>query len=111
MAAYAGYAHPGTFGRVAALSPSIWWADRRLVRFVSERTGAARPRLFYADMGTLEAGGIPALRALAAAAEASGLTAGVDLWVREVPGAGHDEGAWRARFPRVLERLFPPRGD
>ena len=31
----------------------------------------------------------------------------VDLRYREVPGAGHNEHAWGARFGEVLRYLFP----
>jgi pullulanase len=106
MAAYAGYAHPEVFGRIAAVSPSIWWRDRGLLRHVAA-TPKPPARIFYADMGTLEAGGLPALRALRAALVADGFVEGEDLFVEAVPGAGHDEGAWRARFPDILRRLFP----
>lgn len=108
MAAYAAYAHPGVFGRVAAVSPSIWWDGRRLVSFVAE-TPKPPTQVFHTDMGTLESGGIPALRAFRDALVADGFAPGTDLFVDEIAGAGHNENAWRARFPDILRRLFPPR--
>ncbi|MEO1234008.1 MAG: alpha/beta hydrolase-fold protein [Myxococcota bacterium] len=106
MAAYALHAHPDVFGRAAALSPSIWWDDRRLLRFV-ETTGRPDGAWAYADMGTGESGGVPALRALRDAWIGVGFTAGTDLFVEEISGGVHNEASWRARFPDILRRLFP----
>mgnify|MGYP000700590893 CR=1 FL=1 len=39
MSLYAAYAHPETFGRLGALSPSIWWKDRELLAYA-----AAQPK-------------------------------------------------------------------
>jgi pullulanase len=54
MEVYAGYEHPETFGRIAAVSPVIRWREHELLRFVRSR---AKPRsLLYMDMGALEGG-------------------------------------------------------
>lgn len=106
MAAYAGFAFRSEFGRVAAISPSIWWNNERLVTFVEV---GSRPLTmpFYADMGTLENGGIPALRRLRAALVHAGFVEGKDLFIKEFEGAGHNENSWSARMPDILKRLFP----
>lgn len=108
MTVYGLHAHPEVFGRGAALSPSIWWSDRRLIRFVTE-SGRPSGAWVYADMGTGESGGVPSLLALRDAWVAAGFELGTNLFVEEVPGGVHNEGSWRARFPDVLRRLFPPR--
>lgn len=106
LALYAGLEHPEWFGKVAALSPSIWWADGRILGFAHARSKAPSG-LVYMDMGTHEADGIPWLRALASTLVGLGYRPGRDLFVNEARGAGHDPKAWRDRFPDVLLRLFP----
>ena len=107
MAAFAGYSSPQFFGRIGALSPSIWWADRQLVAFVTEQLHPPGVRS-WVDMGAAEyASGISDLGALVAALVADGFVRGVDLQVVEAPGAEHDEAAWRARLPDVVRFLFP----
>lgn len=107
MTVYAAFARPEAFGKAAGLSPSLWWADRRLLERV--RGAADKPPIapLIVDMGTREAGGIDDLRALGSALEELGFVTGQDLFVDEVTGAGHDEAAWRRRFPSILRRLFP----
>jgi pullulanase len=105
MGVYAAYARPDVFGRVAALSPSVWWAGERLVEFVTQQPKPAA-RL-WTDMGTAE-GSIGPFRRLRAALVADGFVEGDDLRTVEVAGAGHNEAAWSARIPDVLAYLFPP---
>jgi enterochelin esterase-like enzyme len=93
------------FGRVAALSPSVWWSGERLVDFVTQQPKPA-VRL-WTDMGTAE-GSIAPFRRLRAALLADGFVEGADLRTVEVAGAGHIEAAWAARMPDVLAYLFPP---
>ncbi len=105
MSVYAAYARPDVFGRIGALSPSIWWSNQQLVAFVNAEPKPAGVRL-WVDMGTQE-GSISELPLLAAALRADGFVDGQDLRVVEVPGGTHIEAAWRARFPDVLRFLFP----
>ena len=35
MSLYAAYAHPDVFGRIGAMSPSIWWKDRELLTYAA----------------------------------------------------------------------------
>lgn len=105
MGVYAAYARPDVFGRVAALSPSVWWSGERLVEFVTQQPKPA-VRL-WTDMGTAE-GSIDPFRRLRAALLADGFVEGTDLTTVEVAGAGHNEAAWSARMPDILAYLFPP---
>jgi hypothetical protein len=60
-------------------------------------------------MGTNEGNdAIGGARLLNKALEAEGWGP-ADLKYVEVEGAGHNEGAWSARFGDVLRFLFPPR--
>jgi predicted alpha/beta superfamily hydrolase len=118
MSLYAAYARPGTFGRIAALSPSLWWDGDHLLAYVSASTKPAA-RL-YTDMGTRESGrlvddngngvddSIDRLRALRAELIDQGFVEGLDLLVVEDDGATHSESYWAERFPDALRFLFPP---
>ena len=45
ISAYAGYAYASTWGRVAAVSPSYWWADRQMVAFAQAQGKPALSRV------------------------------------------------------------------
>ncbi|MCC7535147.1 MAG: alpha/beta hydrolase, partial [Deltaproteobacteria bacterium] len=107
MSVYTAYARSDVFGRIGALSPSIWWDDVHLVGYVDEQPMPAGVRL-WVDMGTEEsASAIPNLRALRTALLADGFVEGADLSVVEVVGGDHSEPAWARRYPDVLRFLFP----
>jgi predicted alpha/beta superfamily hydrolase len=104
---YLGLRHPDVFGRLAVMSPSVWWDRRVILRDVRDRRPEPRPRV-WADMGTGE--GRRALedaRLLAAGMTRAGWTLGEDLMYSEYPGATHRESAWAARAGSMLEYLFP----
>ena len=42
----AGLLYPRVFGRLAVLSPSVWWDGRSILRAVHEFKGPARPRIW-----------------------------------------------------------------
>jgi predicted alpha/beta superfamily hydrolase len=114
-----GLEYPEVFGRLAVLSPSVWWDQRSILRLVGDfrtsllrRAGVAgqareRPRIWL-DMGTSE--GLRHLRdtdLLYRRLQLRGWKGGVDLRYLRVPGGLHEETAWAARFGQVLEFLFP----
>lgn len=114
---YLGLKRPDVFSKIAALSPSVWW-DRRSIlrdvrdsgaRFASASMGvsrAARPRI-WVDIGTHEGRGhVENVRLLKAGLERGGWIDGIDLHYEEVAGGRHSEVAWGDRFGRVLEYLF-----
>jgi predicted alpha/beta superfamily hydrolase len=104
---YLGLTRPGVFGAVAALSPSVWWDRRAILRTV--RTTRPRPAVrIWADMGMSE--GRRALddaRLLKAALVGAGWTVGADLHYAEYEGATHSETAWGNRVGPALAWLFP----
>ncbi len=103
-----GLAHPEVFGMLAIASPSIWWDGQWMVRQVRALPSATGQKVWI-DMGTREgASGISNLRILRDAYVQKGWKLGQDLACVEAEGAGHNEAAWRARFPAMLEFLFPP---
>jgi predicted alpha/beta superfamily hydrolase len=103
--------HPRIFGAAAALSPSVWWDEREVVRFIGGLKRKARPRL-WVDIGTAEEGwqDTRVLRAALLARgwrESGGDGGEPDLRYGEIEGASHHESAWAARIGEVLRWLFP----
>ncbi|MBI4816340.1 MAG: phosphonate ABC transporter ATP-binding protein [Deltaproteobacteria bacterium] len=104
MSVYAAYAHSDVFGRIGALSPSVWWANEMLVDFVA---GLPKPPVvLWTDMGTAE-GDLGPFQRLRAELLSDGFVEGQDLTAIEVAGAAHNEQAWAARMPDILRFLFP----
>jgi predicted alpha/beta superfamily hydrolase len=106
---YLGLEHPETFGKLAVMSPSIWWDHRSVLQFVKQ----ARPRpdvKIWLDIGTGE--GMRHVRdteLLERLLIQGGWRADDDLKTLIVPDAVHDEDAWAERFDQVLRFLFPAR--
>ena len=103
-----GLRYPRVFGRLAVMSPAVWWDRRCIVAAVNGLTSATGQRIWL-DIGLEE--GRTALRdarALRDALVAKGWRLGDDLAYLEAPGASHAEGAWAARVPEVLRFLYPP---
>lgn len=118
LALYAGQAFPDTFQRIAALSPSLWWAGRDLISAVAGGKRFAIPHRLWLDMGTRESNedrncnGVPDvlddLRLLRFVLLGRGMQEGVNLHVEEVEGGAHTEADWGRRVDRVLRFLYPP---
>lgn len=107
---YLGLQHPEVFGRLAVLSPSVWW-DRRVVLQQVERVHNSRRARIWLDMGTHE-GETPNahlrdVRLLKAMLVGKGWRDGRSLAYHEAHGGTHSEGAWAARLPLALEFLYP----
>ncbi|MCA9517319.1 MAG: hypothetical protein KC635_20405, partial [Myxococcales bacterium] len=105
---YLGMRDPGTWGRVGAVSPSFWWNSQELSGEFEGYTGPLPTRL-WVDMGTGEGSGgetIATTRRVVAAARAKGMVDRDDLGYLEVPGAQHNEAAWKGRMPAILAFLY-----
>lgn len=111
-AGYLAIEHPKTFGRAAMVSPSIWWAERAMLKDVHKIAPGLR---LWICMGFQEGEpghppvGIANARALRHELEQRGYVVGHDLGYFEDPQGGHDEMAWSHRLPSILEFLFPNR--
>jgi predicted alpha/beta superfamily hydrolase len=104
-----GMKFPTAFGKLAVLSPSIWWDDRVILREV-ERLPDRLPQRIWLDAGTGEGDEVIAdARAVRDALVARGWEIGNDLAYVEAEGAGHNEESWGARVAHVLKFLFPKR--
>jgi predicted alpha/beta superfamily hydrolase len=106
---YLGFAHPEVFGKLAVMSPSLWWDQRSILNAMEHQ--ATKPELrIWLDMGTAE--GVRHLRdtdMLDRLLLKRGWRSGVDLVYVKAEGAVHDERAWSDRFGDVLRFLFPPK--
>jgi enterochelin esterase-like enzyme len=106
---YLGLRHPGVFGHLAVMSPSVWWNHKSIVGYVNERGSEIqhKPRIWL-DVGDSEG-----RRTLADAEllerrlRANGWTTGTDLHFERVAGGTHDEAAWAQRVGPMLRFLFP----
>jgi predicted alpha/beta superfamily hydrolase len=113
---YLGFTYPEVFSKIAAISPSLWWNERAILRTVS--AARVRPDLrIWLDMGTAE--GLRHLRdtdllyrRLIQHGWRDNPNSGTqDLSYVRVPGGLHNEDAWAARFDLVLRFLFPAQSD
>ena len=104
---YLGLQHPDVFGKLAVLSPSVWWDNRMILEVV--RMTDPKPRLqIWLDVGTGEGGKhVQNARALRDELVRAGWVLGADLVYAEIPEAGHSETAWAARVGPFLSYLFP----
>lgn len=100
------FTHPAVFGKVAALSPSVWWGRKAILKTIRE--ARAKPRLkIWVDMGTAEGRrGLDDARLLKAALVGLGFSDD-ELHYAEYEGATHSEQAWSRRVGPMLEFLFP----
>ena len=104
---YLGLRMPETFGKIAALSPSVWWNHRVIVRFAQASVPEPRPRIWL-DIGTREGPRIvDDVEMLRDALVRKGWRIDKDLHYERVEGAEHNEAAWARRVRPFLEFLFP----
>ena len=105
---FLGLERPDVFGKIAALSPSIWWDQRSILGRLSR--AVPRPQLrVWIDIGTGE--GQRHVRDTAMLYRQmlrQGWRDGIDVQYAVAEGAEHNEAAWAARFDHVLQFLFPP---
>jgi len=101
--------YPRVFGKLAIVSPSVWWDNRVILKELARFDSAVRPQVWL-DIGTAE-GNTPKktvedTRMLRDALVAKRSKLGGDLRYFEAEGAGHNEKAWSQRIGPVLEYLF-----
>ncbi len=104
-----GLRHPEVFGKLAVLSPSVWWNHKYIVSYVNDRAPELqqRPRIWL-DVGDAEGRRTLAdAELLAARLRAHGWRDGADLHFERVRGGTHDEAAWAERVGPMLQFLFP----
>ena len=110
LALFVGLMRPDVFGKLAVMSPSVWW-DRRIILKDVRRLRQKPAVRVWLEIGTAE-GNRPAriladVRTLRDVMLRKGWRQGEDLCYVEDDGAGHNEGAWGARVGGMLMFLFP----
>jgi enterochelin esterase-like enzyme len=104
-----GLRHAETFGKLAVLSPSVWWNHRYILAYLNDVAPelVRRPRMWL-DVGDQEGRRTLAdTRALDARLRALGWREDVDLHFEEIAGGTHDEASWAERVRPMLRFLFP----
>ncbi len=108
---YIGLEHPNVFGKLAVMSPSVWWGGRAILENVRRYRGAGHAKIWL-DIGTAEsASGEKTVRDTEDLRDAlidKGWHLGLNLSYLRDLGAGHNERAWGARVRDALKFLFPP---
>jgi predicted alpha/beta superfamily hydrolase len=101
---------PGIFGRLLLESPSLWAANRQIVR--QSRTVRRWPERVFLATGSAEAGRpdrdrsmVDDVQELAAILHRSGLDRRRLRFIVD-QGASHHESSWARRFPDALSFLF-----
>jgi len=110
---YLGLKYSDVFGRLAVMSPSVWFANKQILREI-EAVRKKPPLRIWVDTGTKE--GTTAEEAQQTVVNArllketlvrKGWRLGKDLSYFEAEGAEHNERAWATRMEPVLKFLFP----
>ena len=105
---YLGLTYRTVFGKLAVMSPSLWWDQRSIFARV-RRANPEPPLRIWLDMGTAE--GVRHLRDtdfLYSMLLERGWERGQTLFYVRDEGAMHNEEAWARRLPETLQFLFPP---
>jgi predicted alpha/beta superfamily hydrolase len=108
---YLGLRHARHFGKLALLSPSVWWNHKSILGYLNEHAPQLweRPRLWL-DVGDRE--GLRTLRDvehLARRLKANGWRPGDSMHFEKVHGGTHDEASWAGRVRPMLRFLYPAR--
>ena len=106
---FLGLRHPERFGKLALLSPSVWWNHKSILGYLNERAPQIweRPRTWL-DVGDRE--GHRTLKdaeTLNRRLKANGWHPGETLHFERVHGGTHDEASWARRVRPMLKFLFP----
>jgi predicted alpha/beta superfamily hydrolase len=108
---FLGLRMPHIFGKIAALSPSVWWNQRVILRFADAAPVDPRPRVWL-DIGTREGGRIVEdVERFRDVLLRKGWRWEEDLHYERVDGAEHNEAAWAQRVAPFLQFLFPSAGS
>ena len=110
-ALFLGLQYGDIFGRLAVLSPSVWWNHRVIVSMVGEAALRLGPRpKIWLDIGEGEGRrAVADTEMLERRLRSRGWRPGVELNYSLIPGAIHDEVAWAGRVRPMLRFLFPAR--
>jgi predicted alpha/beta superfamily hydrolase len=106
---YLGMRYPQVFGKLAILSPSVWWRDRVILKFVDKLQHRTGQRIWL-SIGTKESRrALPDTRSLKRLLVKKGWRQGKDLDYHEIQDGHHSEYAWADLVAPLLKFLFPRR--
>ena len=104
---YLGLEHAETFGKLAVMSPSIWWNHKSILGYVNEYDGPPWPKIWL-DVGDGEGRRVHAdVDLLYQRLQTNGWQPDVNIHYQLAVGGTHDEAAWAARVGDMLRFLFP----
>ncbi|KAA6461962.1 alpha/beta hydrolase [Acidobacteria bacterium AB60] len=106
---YLGLRHARDFGKLAVMSPSVWWNHKSILSYLNEHAPHVweRPRVWL-DVGEQEGRRtLQDAEQLARRLRANGWVEGDTLHFQRVPGGSHDESSWAQRVRPMLRFLFP----
>lgn len=106
---FLGLRYPQCFGKLAVLSPSVWWNHKSIVGYLHESAPliSERPRVWL-DVGEQEGRRtVQDAELLARRLNASGWVDGETLHFERFPEGTHNEASWAARVRPMLKFLFP----
>lgn len=107
VALHLGLKYPAVFGKLAVMSPSVWWDRGVILRQVQSLPVKPSTRVWL-DIGTKEGKFTTKnVRTLRDVLTAKGWRLGDDLNYHEARNAAHNELAWGQRVGRALRYLFP----
>jgi len=104
---YLGLRHAETFGKLAIMSPSVWWNHKSILAVLNEYNGPPWPRIWL-DVGDSEGKrSHQDVDQLYNELVLNGWAPEANVHYRMVAGGTHDEAAWAARVGDMLRFLFP----
>lgn len=106
---YLGLRHAEQFGKLAVMSPSVWWNNKSILGYLNERSPQIweRPRMWL-DVGDREGRrALSDVELLNRRLKANGWRPGETLHYERINGGTHDEAAWAERVRPALKFLFP----
>ncbi|GAB4266685.1 MAG: alpha/beta hydrolase-fold protein [Candidatus Rifleibacteriota bacterium] len=102
---YIGISRPQTFSGIIAMSPSIWWSDGGIIKWLLDNNIGGFKGKIWVDMGTREGEEAIAYSRKLAATIKENLPKFKGFIYKEFPGGIHSESSWRQRIHLPL-RLF-----
>ncbi|MBC7528259.1 MAG: alpha/beta hydrolase [Chthonomonadaceae bacterium] len=104
---YLGIKYPAVFGKLAIVSPSVWWDNNIIVQQTLAMPTNMKTKIWL-DIGTEEGRQmLSGARLLRDALTSKGWKLNTDLAYFEAVGAQHNEKSWAARVSPLLTFLFP----
>jgi len=104
---YLGLDYPEVFGKLAVMSPSVWWDNKLILRKVNGLKTKPSSRIWL-DVGALETQTVLRdVKELRDALRRKGWTPGTDLVHFEAPDGRHDDVSFGRRADMMLKFLFP----